>query len=107
MRYVRAIAGDNPDCYLECGCAAATTLHIVQAYEWGRKQPALYRQYAEACDADPEFDTTAHALLPAYVKKEVDTKVCANRAGAFSKDPQQVRAKCSAVAFAKEKGIIP
>jgi hypothetical protein len=106
MRHVHASAGDHPDCYFECGCTAFAAPGVVLAAAWGRKNPAQYKQYAQACNAVLVLEANAH--LPDNFKKEINTKVCANRARELSKDPKQTVAKCPAViALAKEKGFIP
>lgn len=87
MRHVHASAGDNPDCYLDCACTAYGAPGIVLAAAWGRRNPAQFKQYAQACGTMLVFE--ANALLPDYFKKETNTKVCTNRVRELSKDEPQ------------------
>jgi len=99
-----APAGANPNCYLDCTCAAYSTVGAVLAYEGTLNYPALLKQYEQACYL-VFTNKVIESVLPEHVLKEHNRIACLQKVTDWVKDERAVE-KCPAmVDFMKEKGV--
>jgi len=99
-----APAGANPNCYMDCTCAAYSTLGAVLAYEGERNHPDLLKQYGQTCVL-VFTNKVIESVLPEHVQKEHNSITCLQKVVDWVKDERAVE-KCPAlVDFMKDKGV--